>query len=187
MSDPYIGEIRTFGFSFPPYEWAFCNGAQMNPTQNQALFAVIGTTFGGDGKTTFMLPNLMGMAVMGAGSGPGLTTRTLGSSVGATTVTLTQSQLPAHSHSVSVAPSGPTVETQAPAAGSFAGRLVQMTTDLAEAGYESSTSPPPQPNTTLLPTAVTATGTGTAHANQQPYQTLSFCISLSGEYPMRPS
>src|SRR4051812_22919127 len=109
MSNPYVGEIRVFGFTFAPRDWAFCNGQLIGIAQNSTLFAVIGTTFGGDGQTTFGLPNLQDKAAMHWGSGPGLTPRNLADAVGSPTVTLMQSHLPPHTHQFFAAtPGNPT-------------------------------------------------------------------------------
>src|SRR5512139_3604600 len=98
MSDPFIGEIKMVGFNFAPLGWAFCNGQIMPIVQNTALFSLLGTLYGGDGKTTFGLPNLQGRVPIGFGNGTGLTPRTLAQTGGATTVTLNASQAPVHSH-----------------------------------------------------------------------------------------
>src|SRR5579871_2910584 len=100
MSDQFVGEIRIVGFNFAPTGWATCDGQLMPISQNTALFSLLGTTYGGDGKTTFALPNLQGSTPMQAGQGPGLTLRDLGETAGEQTVTLLQTEMPAHSHSV---------------------------------------------------------------------------------------
>src|SRR5512142_1974966 len=98
MSDPFIAEIRIFGFNFPPTGWAMCNGQILPISQNTALFSLLGTTYGGDGKTTFALPNLQGNAPLQPGQGPGLSLRDLGETGGETTVCLIQSEMPMHAH-----------------------------------------------------------------------------------------
>src|SRR5690349_3101496 len=98
MADPYLGEIRPFAFNFPPKGWAFCDGQILPINQNQALFSLLGTTYGGNGVTTFALPNLRGRAAVGDGQGPGLATHFLGESAGTTSVTLTQNEMPGHNH-----------------------------------------------------------------------------------------
>src|SRR6266849_9870676 len=100
MSNPFVAEIRIFPFNFPPKGWAFCDGQLLPISQNTALFSLLGTTYGGDGKSTFGLPNLQGSAPMHAGQGPGLSLRDLGETSGEQTVTLLQTEMPAHSHSV---------------------------------------------------------------------------------------
>ena len=98
MADPFVAEIRIFGFNFAPKGWAFCNGQTMPIQQNTALFSLLGTTYGGDGKTTFALPNLEGNAPMHPGQGPGLSLHNLGETGGSETVSLLQSEIPAHDH-----------------------------------------------------------------------------------------
>src|SRR5687767_4581472 len=101
MSDPFVAEIRMFGFNFPPTGWAFCNGQLLPISQNTALFSLLGTTYGGDGKSTFALPNLQGSAPMQPGQGQGLSLRDLGETGGVEFVTLLQSEIPVHTHSFS--------------------------------------------------------------------------------------
>src|SRR5512135_3601787 len=103
MSSPFVAEIRIFGFNFAPKGWAFCNGQLMPISQNTALFSLLGTTYGGDGKSTFGLPNLQGSAPMQQGQGPGLTLRDLGEIGGEQSVTLLQTEMPVHSHVVQAA------------------------------------------------------------------------------------
>src|SRR5690242_2945628 len=98
MSDQFVAEIRIFGFSFPPTGWAFCDGQLMPISQNTALFSLLGTTYGGDGKSTFALPNLQGAAALQSGQGPGLSLRDLGETGGESSVTLLTTEMPAHSH-----------------------------------------------------------------------------------------
>src|ERR1044071_219623 len=100
MSEPFVGEIRMVGFNFAPRGWAFCNGQQLPIAQNSALFSLIGATYGGNGTTTFALPDLRGRVPVGIGQGPGLTNVTLGQKFGGETNTLTVANLPAHSHSI---------------------------------------------------------------------------------------
>src|SRR4051794_3351884 len=100
MADPFVAEIRIFPFNFPPKGWAFCNGQLMPLSQNTALFSLLGTTYGGDGKSTFALPNLQGNASMHPGQGPGLSLHDLGETGGSAAVTLLQSEIPSHSHGV---------------------------------------------------------------------------------------
>src|ERR1035438_8966741 len=105
MSSPFVGEVRAFGFNFAPKGWAFCNGQLMPISQNTALFSLLGTTYGGDGKSTFGLPNLQGSAPLNSGQGPGLTLRDLGETSGETNVTLLVSEMPQHAHQVKCATS----------------------------------------------------------------------------------
>ena len=100
MSEPFVGEIQIFGFNFPPRGWAPCNGATLAIQQNTALFALLGTQYGGNGQTTFQLPNLMAQAACNQGQGPGLTPRDIGETFGSATVTLTSQQMPNHTHTL---------------------------------------------------------------------------------------
>src|SRR5688572_30414210 len=120
MADPFVAEIRIFPFNFAPKGWAWCNGQLLPISQNTALFSLLGTTYGGDGKSTFALPDLQGRAPMHPGQGPGLSLRDLGQSGGSETVTLLQSEIPVHSHSVSA--SGGPASLQSPAPDRVLGR-----------------------------------------------------------------
>jgi microcystin-dependent protein len=175
MGTPYIGEIRIFGFSFAPIDWAFCDGQQMPIDQYAALFAIVGTTYGGNGQTTFALPNLQDRAVMHQGQGPGLTNRVLGQSFGSVSVTLLQTQLPAHSHPFVAAqtPSDKTKLVGTPSAtallsSSNPGKLYSATTT---------------PTVNFSPKAIGQTGGSQPHNNVQPLETLNFCIALNGIFP----
>lgn len=165
MSTPFLAEIRQFSFSFPPKGWALCNGQTLAIAQNQALFALLGTTYGGNGQTTFQLPNLRGRAPFHFGNG-----FVLGQAAGSTAVTLSSSQIPAHTHG----PQGSTAAASqaAPANGVWA------TNDALP--YSSAT-----PNTTLAANAIANAGGNQPHANEQPYLTLNFCIALQGIFPSR--
>jgi len=176
MSQPYIGEIRAFGFPFAPQNWAFCNGQSVNISDNPTLFNVIGTTYGGNGTTTFNLPNLQGRVPMHWGTGPGGTT-VLGQPLGQTTVTLTQAQTPSHAHvltAVSV-PSGGVVEkTPIPKNVSFLGPT-------NPSGIWRNTSP--SVNSQLAANTLSQVGGSQPHDNMQPYLAVNFCICLYGVYP----
>lgn len=175
MSQPYIGEIQLFGFNFNPRGWAFANGATLPISQNTALFSLIGTIYGGNGQTTFQLPNLAGRAGCQQGNGPGLTPRTLGETFGVNTVTLISNQIPQHNHGINAyvpATSG------TPAAN---GSLSQPTVP-ANKPFASSA-----PNTTFAPNMISPSqGGGQPHQNQQPYLGVNFCIALQGIYPSFP-
>jgi microcystin-dependent protein len=172
MSDPFVAEIRIFPFNFAPTGWAMCNGQLMPISQNTALFSLLGTSYGGDGKSTFALPNLQGSAPLHPGQGPGLSLYDLGQSSGSDTVTLIQTELPAHAHQASgAAGSGPTSPT-ANTWGAGAGR-----------------TPPPtyvngSPNV-IMGNALSVAGGSQPHNNMQPYLTLNFCIAMQGIYPSR--
>jgi microcystin-dependent protein len=167
MSNPFVGEIRLFSFNFPPNGWAFCNGQLLPIAQNSALFDLIGTTYGGDGSTTFGLPDLRGRVPVNQGQGPGLSNYVIGQVAGVESVALSQSQLPAHNHSVFAqkSPAG---------AGKPGGKLLAET---AANTYGSGAS------TTMNPAMIGATGGGQAVSIVQPYLTLNYCISLTGIFP----
>ena len=171
MADPFVAEIRIFPFNFAPTGWAMCNGQILPISQNTALFSLLGTTYGGDGKSTFALPNLQGSAPMHWGDGAGLSPYYLGQVGGETAVTLIQSELPAHPHQASAASgSGPTSPAPDNTWGTLPGR-----------------TPPPMyadgsPNV-LMGNALSVAGGSQPHNNMQPYLTLNFCIALQGVYP----
>jgi microcystin-dependent protein len=177
MSQPYVGEIRAFGFQFAPQNWAFCNGQPMNISDNPTLYNVIGTTYGGNGTTTFNMPNLQGQVPMHWGTGPGGTT-VIGQPQGVTTVTLTQAQTPSHTHVLSSAllPSGGVVErTQIPKG------AISYLSDSTPSGVWSNTSP--SFNSQLAANTLSQVGGSQPHDNMQPYLAVNFCICLYGVYP----
>ncbi len=179
MTQPYIGEIQLFGFNFNPRGWAFCNGATLPISQNTALFSLIGTIYGGNGQTTFQLPNFAGRAGCQQGNGPGLTPRSLGEAFGTNTVTLTSNQIPQHSHGLTAYLQGD--------AGKRAGTPV-VNGGLSQPG---NTANKPffagTPSTTFAPGMLQpSSGGGQPHQNQQPYLGVNFCIALQGIYPSFP-
>lgn len=173
--DAFVGEIRIFGFNFPVQNWAYCDGSTVSIRQNPPLYSVIGVQFGGDGQTTFKLPNLAGSAVCQAGQGTGLSSRTFGMTVGASAATLNYNQMPLHQHDMNVLQSPAAALDNKPNNKSYLarsfGQLDYTTTDIYD--------------TTLAPQAVLLVGGGTAHENRQPYLVMSFCICLDGDYPVR--
>src|SRR5580704_9017103 len=176
MSQPYIGEIRAFGFNFAPVNWAFCNGQPMNISDNPTLFNVIGTTYGGDGVQTFNMPNLQGRVPMHWGTGPGGTT-VIGQPLGVTNVTLTQAQTPSHLHTITAdyVPSGGVVErTQSPKSVSF------LADSFPDGVYDESS---PTINQPFASNVLTQVGGSQPHDNMQPYLAVNFCICLYGVYP----
>jgi microcystin-dependent protein len=182
MADPFTGEIRAFAFNFPPYNWAVCSGTLINTAQNPALFAIIGNTYGGTMNSTFALPNLQGRVVMGTGSGPGLTTRDLGATVGAAAITLTNSQVPTHNHRVNVQiPANPVAAGQT---GTPSDTVVPSAESTPLLLFSDST-----PTTALDPAiAIWPVGNDapTPHENRQPFLVLNYCICLFGDWPARP-
>jgi microcystin-dependent protein len=174
MADPFVAEIRIFAFNFAPKGWAFCDGQLLPISQNTALFSLLGTTYGGDGKTTFGLPNLQGNAPMHPGQGPGLSLHDLGEMGGTETVSLLESEIPAHTHSLM---SQAALANRTNPIGNAIGR-VQGATAYA---------PPPGPTATQLAgQAVAPAGGDQPHNNMQPYLTLNVCIALQGVFPQRP-
>src|SRR5687768_17409717 len=164
MADPFVAEIRIFAFNFAPKGWAFCNGQLLPISQNTALFSLLGTTYGGDGKSTFALPNLQGDAPMHPGQGQGLSLRDLGEQSGTETVTLIESEIPFHSHAA-MASGRPAVENDA------ANMYWGQTTVNA---YSNSN----QNLVQLAFQALTIAGGSLPHSNMQPYLTLNFCIAM---------
>ena len=172
MSDQFVGEIRAFATNFAPVGWAACSGQLMPLSQNTALFSLLGTYYGGDGKSTFGLPNLNGSVPIAQGDGPGLTSRQLGESGGSTTVTLLESEMPAHSHPVggSASDGG----ARGPSGALFANEV---------GGIQSYAAPGPA--APMGWQAVSPTGASQPHNNMAPYLTLTYCIALQGTFPPR--
>src|SRR5690349_14963549 len=174
MSDQFLAEIRIFPFNFAPKGWAFCDGQIMPISQNTALFALLGTTYGGDGKSTFALPNLQGSSAMHPGQGQGLSLRDLGEMGGTETVTLLESEIPSHTHAMNSLNILSTTTT--PTTGTALGRSVNGNAYAdAAAGLQ-----------TFAPQALAPAGGSLPHNNLQPYLTLNFCIALQGVFPQRP-
>ena len=180
MADPFVAEIRIFPFTFPPKGWAFCNGQLLPLSQNTALFALLGTTYGGNGKSNFALPDLQGSAAMHPGQGQGLSLRDLGEIGGAETVALLVSEIPFHTHQLSASDSDAT--TNAPAGQYPAKGLWDTGTAAGTLGAYSGTTPG---NATMAPQALAPAGGSLPHNNMQPYLTLNFCIALQGVFPPR--
>jgi len=172
MSEPFIAEVTIFAGNFAPRGWAFCDGTLLPIAQNTALFSLIGTTYGGDGRTTTQLPDLKGRAAVHQGQGPGLTRYRLGQKVGAETVALSGNQGGAHSHNLQA--SSAAADTPAPA-----GNLLADTTPLNHYGPADSLGQ-------IADAAISPVGGGgQAHNNMQPYLALNFIIALIGTYPPR--
>lgn len=171
MSEPYVGEIRMFAGNFAPRGWAFCDGQLQAISQNDALFSLVGTTYGGDGQNTFGLPDLRGRIPIHAGSSPGGSTYILGARGGSESVTLTTAQLPSHSHQM-MASDDPASETR-PEGNALAG-------DIAIDIYRS-----PIGLTNFNQQAISPVGGSQSHTNVQPFLCINFIISLFGIYPSR--
>jgi microcystin-dependent protein len=175
MADPFVAEIRLFPFNFAPTGWAQCNGQLLPISQNTALFSLLGTYYGGDGKSTFALPDLQGAAAMFWGQGNGLSQRFLGEQNGSPTVTLLTSEIPSHVHTVNAKIAG----GQAIPTG-----LVWGTSSAAKAAANFYAPAAPSP-VNMNPTALSIAGSSFPHNNMPPYLTLNFCIALQGVFPPR--
>lgn len=172
MSEPFIGEIKILPYTFAPKGWAYCNGQLLAISQNQALFSILGTTYGGNGINNFALPNLQGRVPLHAGTGPGLTPRSLGEASGSGAVSLTVSQIPFHTHTLSV---GNVPGTQRNVNNAYPAQAGSLES------YQENTTP-------LVPmnaAAVANTGGGQPHTNMQPYLGINYCIALVGIFPSR--
>jgi microcystin-dependent protein len=170
MAESFLGEIRMFAGTFAPVQWAFCDGQLLQISQNDALYSLLSTTYGGDGINTFALPDMRGRIPIHAGSGPGLTPRPLGSKSGAETVTLTVNEFPSHSHSLMA--STDVADNQAPADHV----LDQPSRNI----YTESGNPVQMDQNTIM-----ANGGSQAHSNMMPFLCINFIISLYGIYPSR--
>jgi microcystin-dependent protein len=163
MAEPFLSEIRIMSFNFPPKGWALCNGQFLPINQNQALFALLGTTYGGNGQTTFALPNLRGRTPIHRGSG-----HDLGEVAGSTSVTLNMQSAPQHVHWLQ---------------GTNTNGAVPLPTNNLLGAVNNLYTPPSGGNTTLLPASVSNVGGSQPHNNMQPYLVLNFCIALQGIFP----
>jgi microcystin-dependent protein len=174
MTTPFLGEVQIFGFPFAPSGWVLCNGTTLPISQNAALYSLIGTSYGGNGTSTFQVPNLVNRSPCSQGTGPGLTPRVIGETFGEESVTLTTSEMPRHNHVVSYQRTSQAADkTGAPKAGY----------GLSGIGHQSQFVPSSTPNTTFALTMVSSVGNGIPHDNQQPYLALNFCLALSGAFP----
>jgi microcystin-dependent protein len=171
MSEPFVGEIRMFAGNFAPQGWAYCDGQLLAVSQNDALFSLFGTIYGGDGRTTFGLPDLRGRIPIHAGSGPGLTPRTLGSKSGAENVTVTVNQLPSHTHPMQATEE--LADSPNPG-GQIAARSTTVDLYINE-----------NPSSNLAATSITSTGGSQSHPNIMPFLCVHFIVALFGVYPSR--
>ena len=167
MSQPFLGEIRLFPYNFAPRGWAFCNGQILPIAQNTALFSLLGTTYGGNGQTTFALPDLRGRVPTSSGQGPGLSNYTLGQLAGEETVTLLQTQIPAHSHFPPCSSDDPNAGSPKNNFPATVGTSIYSTTSNANMG------------------ATSSVGGSQPHNNLPPYLVLNYCIALQGIFPSR--
>ena len=168
MAEPFLGEIMIFGGNFPPRGWAACEGQLLSISQNTALFSLLGTTYGGDGRVTFGLPDLRARVPIHQGQGPGLSDRGLGEQLGSDTVTLMTPEMPAHVHSASGGPEDGSSSSPATA--------ILGTTPAAYSDSSNATAPAG---------SVSVAGGGQPHENRQPYLTLNYVIALEGIFPSR--
>ncbi|OUS14666.1 phage tail protein [Nonlabens dokdonensis] len=188
MMDPFLGEITTFAGNFAPRGWAFCHGQLLAISQNTALFSILGTTYGGDGRTTFALPDLRGRAAVSQGNGPGLSNYSLGQRGGVENVTLNQTQIPSHTHTASgtVRASSGTGTSNDPAGANFASASTPLnpTTTVDTQVYTSGAN-----DGTMAANNVDVTvgnsGSSQSHTNMQPYLAINYIIALQGVFPSR--
>jgi len=176
MSNPFLAEIRIFGGNFAPKGWALCDGQLLVISQNTALFSLLGTTYGGDGKSSFALPNLQGCAPMQAGQGPGLSLRDLGETGGEQTVTLLQTEMPSHSH---------TVQCDSSNGGSLNAPVNNTWADLGRGRSAAYGPSVPASNVQMNPFGTSIAGGNLSHNNMPPFLGLTFIIALQGVFPAR--
>jgi microcystin-dependent protein len=178
MADPFVAEIRMFPFNFPPKGWAFCDGQLLPLSQNTALFSLLGTFYGGDGKSTFALPNLQGSSPLHTGGnqpGPGLSSYFLGQQGGSQFVTLLTSEIPIHTHQIMASGNPPPANAGTPDG-----------TALARSSGATVYLQVPANMGTMAPQALSPAGGSLPHNNMMPYLTVNFCIALQGVFPARP-
>jgi microcystin-dependent protein len=168
MAEPFIGQIQSFGFNFAPRNWALCNGQILSIAQNTALFSLLGTMYGGNGQTTFALPDLRGRTSLHFGQGPGLTSRVQGEVSGAENVTLIIQEMPMHNHTVNASTGS---KVNATPAGSVLGAATIYTTTALDA--------------VMNPQMISPAGGSQPHNNMQPYLVINWCIALQGIFPSR--
>ena len=172
MADPFVAEIRIFPFNFAPKGWAWCDGQLLPLSQNTALFSLLGTTYGGNGKSNFALPDLQGRVPMHPGQGPGLSLHDLGETGGSETVTLLESEMPTHPHGLQANPFAANIQAPSPAR--------SMADAAGGVAYK---APPVTKTVSMFP--LLPTGGDAPHNNMQPYLTFYFNIALQGVFPPR--
>jgi microcystin-dependent protein len=174
MAEPFVAEIRMFGFNFAPLGWAQCNGQLLPISQNTALFSLLGTNYGGDGRSTFGLPNLQGSAVLGAGNGAGLTQRFVGETGGEQNVTLLATEMPVHTHVLNGQTGGTVADPNGQNWGNPGGRPAPNFFSNAIGTAQN-----------MNPVALSLTGNSAPHNNMMPYLVVNFCIAMQGVFPAR--
>jgi microcystin-dependent protein len=179
MSSPFLAEITMFAFNFPPKGWAFCDGQLLSISQNTALFSLLGTNYGGDGKSTFGLPDIQGQAVLGQGQSPGTSQYFVGESTGTDTVTLLTTEMPSHNHSFTA------TSTAGTTLSSSGNQLAQAFAGGKQASYTGNYLNANAANVTMSPLCTNIAGGSQPHNNMQPYLTLNFCIAMQGVFPPR--
>ena len=178
---PFIGEVQIFAGNFAPRGWAFCDGQLLPIAQNTALFSLLGTTYGGDGRTTFGLPDLRGRAAMHPGRGPGLASRRLGEKVGTETVTLTTAQIPSHSHTGTTSTTKIDLSTNVGTSDTSDGRHIGNHLG----AFNEDATPDAKLGGVTSGTTINNIGGGQSHNNMQPSTTVNYIIALQGLYPSR--
>ena len=179
MSAPFLGEIRIFGFNFPPRGWVLCQGQTLSISQNAALFSLLGTTYGGNGQTTFQLPDLQARVILSSGQGPGLSNYTLGEKLGSASVALTTQQMPLHNHPVNCS------NLPGSLTGNPLGNPANQVWAADAGGVTQEYAPPSATLQAMDPRAIGNAGSGLAHENQTPYLVINYSIALQGIFPSR--
>lgn len=184
MAEPFVGEICIFGFNWAPYGWALCDGSTLAVQQNQALYSLIGITYGGTGTTTFLLPNLKGRLPLGQGQGSGLSNRVIGMASGTENVTLNVNQMPSHTHTVQIQATTSNPTSASPSAGAYLAKVIDAAGTGADPTlYYSGATPA---TVALAGGATGSTGSSLPITTMNPFLVLNFCIALQGLYPSRP-
>ncbi len=178
--EPFLGQIILVGFNFAPRGWAFCNGQLLSIAQHSALFSLLGTTYGGDGRTTFGLPDLRGRCAVGMGQGPGLSNYTQGERAGQENVTLLQTQMPAHTHTLGASSAIGTVSDPADAVIANNQVTIERGKTIPASAFIQS-----GPTVAMNAQAIQTTGGNQAHENRQPYIAMNYVIALEGIFPSR--
>jgi microcystin-dependent protein len=181
MSNPFISMIEAFGFNFAPRGWALCAGQTLPINQNQALFSLLGTTFGGDGRTTFNLPDLRGRLALGFGQGAGLSPHDLGAASGEEAHQLLSSEVPSHAHTLNATNNSQSNGTNVPSGSVLMGSGYGIEANNPEENIYSNTAP----TVAMAASAVGAAGGGGPHENRMPFLTINYCIALQGIFPSR--